>query len=57
MKSYRKWKALLNTALTGLIVFSGIASASAATPALKEQEVQQARTTTETLEDWKKMDE
>lgn len=58
MKSYRKWKALLNTALTGLIVFSGIASASAATPALKEQEkygvVQQARTTTETLEDWKK---
>jgi len=58
MKHYRKRKALLSTALTSLIVFSGITSASAAAPAIKEQEkygvVQQARTTTETLEDWKK---
>ncbi|GED64438.1 erythromycin esterase family protein [Lysinibacillus fusiformis] len=58
MKHYRKRKALLSTALTSLIVFSGITSASAADPAIKEQEkygaVQQARTTTETLEDWKK---
>ncbi|KEK11420.1 erythromycin esterase [Lysinibacillus sphaericus] len=58
MKQYRKRKALLSTALTSLIVFSGITSASAAAPAIKEQEkygvVQQARTTTETLEDWKK---
>ncbi|WP_217581849.1 erythromycin esterase family protein [Lysinibacillus sp. GbtcB16] len=57
MKHYRKRKALLSTALTSLIVFSGITSASAAAPAVKEQEkygvVQQARTTTETLEDWK----
>ncbi|WP_336635653.1 erythromycin esterase family protein [Lysinibacillus fusiformis] len=58
MKQYRKRKALLSTALTSLIIFSGITSASAAAPAIKEQEkygvVQQARTTTETLEDWKK---
>ncbi|MFF6016804.1 erythromycin esterase family protein [Lysinibacillus fusiformis] len=58
MKQYRKRKALLSTALTSLILFSGITSASAAAPAIKEQEkygvVQQARTTTETLEDWKK---
>ncbi len=58
MKHYRKRKALLSTALTSLIVFSGITSASAADPAIKEKEkygaVQQARTTTETLEDWKK---
>ncbi len=58
MKHYRKRKALLSTALTSLIVFSGITSASAADPAIKEQEkygaVQQARTTTVTLEDWKK---
>ncbi|XRD24958.1 erythromycin esterase family protein [Lysinibacillus fusiformis] len=57
MKHYRKRKALLSTALTSLIVFSGITSASAAAPAVKEQEkygvAQQARTTTETLEDWK----
>ncbi|MCT6815233.1 MAG: erythromycin esterase family protein [Lysinibacillus fusiformis] len=57
MKHYRKRKALLSTALTSLIVFSGITSASAAAPVVKEQEkygvVQQARTTTETLEDWK----
>lgn len=57
MKHFRKRKALLSTALTSLIVFSGITSASAAAPAVKEQEkygvVQQARTTTETLEDWK----
>ncbi|SCX51087.1 erythromycin esterase family protein [Lysinibacillus fusiformis] len=58
MKHYRKRKALLSTALTSLIVFSGITNASAADPAIKEKEkygaVQQARTTTETLEDWKK---
>ncbi|EAZ86744.1 erythromycin esterase family protein [Lysinibacillus fusiformis] len=58
MKHYRKRKALLSTALTSLIVLCGITSASAAAPAIKEQEkygaVQQARTTTETLEDWKK---
>jgi len=58
MKHYRKRKALLSTALTSLIVFSGITSASAAAPAVKEQEkygvVQQARTSNETLQDWKK---
>lgn len=58
MKLYRKRNTLLSTALTSLIVCSGITSASAATPAIEEQEkygvVQQARTTTETLEDWKK---
>ncbi|GAA3344047.1 erythromycin esterase family protein [Deinococcus persicinus] len=58
MKHYRKRKALLSTVLTSLIVLCGITSASAAAPAIKEQEkygaVQQVRTTTETLEDWKK---
>lgn len=45
-------------ALTSLIAFSGITSALAAVPAIKEQEnygmVQQARTSNETLQDWKK---
>ena len=58
MKIYKKRKVIISMALTSLIAFSGITSASAAVPAIKEQEnygmVQQARTSNETLQDWKK---
>ena len=62
MKKGKKCKVLLSLsiALTSFAAFNGVSSASAAIPAVEERvaldnklEVKQARTTSETLQDWK----